>query len=97
MNSMMRNRKWRHIATIGILILSVVAAVFVRVKEASQLQDKYLSGYDSYFYYRQAKTIVADGHLPDRDYMQHYPDGVNLRGRANLNCYAIAYYNGPQY
>ena len=63
----------------------------MRVKEASQLQDRYLSGYDSYFYYRQAKTIVADGHLPDRDYMQHYPEGVNLRGRANLNCYAIAY------
>ena len=23
--------------------------------------------------------------------MQHHPEGVNLRGRANLNCYAIAY------
>ena len=91
MNSMMSNKKWKLIATAGILTLSIIAAIFVRVKEASQLQDKYLSGYDSYFYYRQAKTIVADGHLPDRDYMQHYPDGVNLRGRANLNCYAIAY------
>ncbi len=91
MNSMMNNLKWRHIATVGILTLSVVAAVFVRVKEVNQLQDKYLSGYDSYFYYRQARTIVAEGRLPDRDYMQHSPDGLDLRGRANLNCYAIAY------
>ncbi|MCY3740947.1 MAG: hypothetical protein OXH00_07995 [Candidatus Poribacteria bacterium] len=91
MNWMMNHIKWRHIATIGILTLSIVAAVFVRVKEADQLQDKYLSGYDSYFYYRQAKTIITEGRLPDRDYMQNYPDGLNLRGRANLNCYAIAY------
>lgn len=91
MNSMMKKIKWRHIATAGILTLSIVAAVFVRVKEVDQLQDKYLSGYDSYFYYRQAKTIITEGRLPDRDYMQNYPDGLNLRGRANLNCYAIAY------
>lgn len=91
MNWMMNHIKWQHIATAGILILSIVIAVFVRVKEADQLQDKYLSGYDSYFYYRQAKTIIAEGQLPDRDYMQNYPDGLNLRGRANLNCYAIAY------
>ena len=64
---------------------------FVRVREVDQLQGKYLSGYDSYFYYRQAKTIVTEGRLPDRDYMQSYPDGLNLRGRANLNCYALAY------
>ena len=91
MNSMMNNMKWKHIATAGILTLSIVAAVYVRVREANQLQDKYLSGYDSYFYYRQAKTIATEGRLPDRDYMQHSPDGLNLRGRANLNCYAIAY------
>ena len=91
MNSMIKKINWRHIATIGILTLSIVAAVFVRVKEADQLQNKYLSGYDSYFYYRQAKTIITEGRLPDRDYMQNYPDGLNLRGRANLNCYAIAY------
>ena len=91
MNSMMNKINWRHIATAVILILSIVAAVFVRVKEVDQLQDKYLSGYDSYFYYRQAKTIITEGRLPDRDYMQNYPDGLNLRGRANLNCYAIAY------
>ena len=91
MNSMMKKIKWRHIATTGILILSIVAAIFVRVKEADQLQDKYLGGYDSYFYYRQAKTIITEGRLPDRDYMQNYPDGLNLRGRANLNCYGIAY------
>jgi len=91
MHLIMNHIKWRHIATAGILVLSIVAAVFVRVKEVNQLQDKYLSGYDSYFYYRQAKTIVAEGRLPDRDYMQNYPDGLNLRGRANLNCYAIAY------
>lgn len=91
MNSMINHIKWRNIATICILTLSVVAAVFVRVREADQLQGKYLSGYDSYFYYRQAKTIVTEGRLPDRDYMQNYPDGLNLQGRANLNCYAIAY------
>ena len=91
MNSMMNKIKWHRIAIVGILILSIVAAVFVRVKEVDQLQDKYLSGYDSYFYYRQAKTIITEGRLPDRDYMQNYPDGLNLRGRANLNCYAIAY------
>ncbi len=97
MNSMRKKINWRHIATAGILILSIVAAVFVRVKEADQLQDKYLSGYDSYFYYRQAKTIIAEGGLPERDYMQNYPDGLDLRGRANLNCYAIAYlYKGIQ-
>lgn len=91
MNSMMNNIKWRYVAMAGILALSIVAAVFVRIREADQLQDKYLSDYDSYFYYRQAKTIVTEGRLPDRDYMQNYPDGLNLRGRANLNCYAIAY------
>ena len=91
MNLMMNKIKWHHIAAAGIFILSVVAAVFVRVKEVDQLQDKHLSGYDSYFYYRQAKTIVTEGRLPDRDYMQNYPDGLNLRGRANLNCYGIAY------
>ena len=91
MNSMMNKIRWSHIATAGILILSIFAAVFVRVKEADQLKNKYLSGYDSYFYYRQAKTIITDGQLPDRDYMQNYPDGLNLRGRANLNCYAMAY------
>ncbi len=71
--------------------MCLAAAVFVRVKEVDQLQDKYLSGYDAYFYYRQAKTIITEGGLPDRDYMQNYPDGLNLQGRANLNCYAIAY------
>lgn len=94
---MINNIKWRHIAPAAILILSIVTAVFVRVKEVDQLQDKYLSGYDSYFYYRQAKTIITEGQLPDRDYMQNYPDGLNLRGRANLNCYGIAYlYKGIQ-
>ena len=91
MNSIIKKIKWHHIATIGILTLSILAAVFVRARAADQLEDKYLSGYDSYFYYRQAKTIIAEGQLPDRDYMQNYPDGLNLRGRANLNCYAIAY------
>lgn len=91
MNSMMNDLKWRYIATAGILVLSIAASIFVRVREVDRLQDKYLSGYDAYFYYRQAKTIITEGHLPDRDYMQNYPDGLNLRGRANLNCYAIAY------
>jgi len=91
MHLIMNHIKWRHVVPVGILALCLVAAVFVRVREANQLQDKYLSGYDAYFYYRQAKTIVAEGRLPDRDYMQHSPVGLNLRGRANLNCYAIAY------
>ena len=91
MNSIINHIKWRSIATVGIIVLSIIAAVFVRVREVDKLQGKYLSGYDSYFYYRQAKTIVTEGRLPDRDYMQSYPDGLNLRGRANLNCYAIAY------
>ena len=91
MASIINEKKWRNIATICILTLSVVASVFVRVREVDQLQGKYLSGYDSYFYYRQAKTIVTEGRLPDRDYMQSHPDGLNLRGRANLNCYALAY------
>ena len=87
----MNHIKWRDVTTVGILIMCLAAAVFVRVKEVDQLQDKYLSGYDAYFYYRQAKTIITDGGLPDRDYMQNHPDGLNLQGRANLNCYAIAY------
>ena len=91
MASIINEKKWQNIATICILTLSVVASVFVRVREVDQLQGKYLSGYDSYFYYRQAKTIVTEGRLPDRDYMQSHPDGLNLRGRANLNCYALAY------
>jgi len=90
MHLIMNHIKWRHVVSVGILALCLVAAVFVRVREANQLQDKYLSGYDAYFYYRQAKTIIAEGRLPDRDYMQHSPVGLNLRGRANLNCYAIA-------
>lgn len=84
--------KCRYIVTLVIITLSIISAVLVRVKEVEHFQGKYLSGYDSYFYYRQAKTIIAEGRLPERDYMQNYPNGLNLRGRANLNCYGIAYF-----
>ena len=87
--SLLNHIKWRDLTTVGILIICLAAAVFVRVKEVDQLQDKYLSSYDAYFYYRQAKTIITEGGLPDRDYMQNHPDGLNLQG--NLNCYALAY------
>lgn len=59
--SLMNHIKWRDITTVGILTMCLVTAVFVRVKEVDQLQDKYLSGYDAYFYYRQAKTIIKVG------------------------------------
>ncbi len=91
MNSRFKTIKWRYIVTAAIITLSIISAASVRVKGVEQLQDKYLCGYDAYFYYRQAKTIIAEGSLPERDYMQNSPDGLDLRGRANLNCYAIAY------
>ena len=87
----MNDKKWKKIAFECLLILGTIAAIFLRVKEVDLLQDKYLCGYDAYFYYRQAKTIIDQGKLPDLDYMQNSPDGLNLRGRSNLNCYAIAY------
>ena len=86
------DKSWMRIAVGLILALNITFALFSRVKEVDLLQGKYLLGYDSYFYLRQAKTVIDRGRLPARDYMQHYPEGLDLRQRANLNCYAIAYF-----
>ena len=91
MYSILKTIKLRYIVTAVIITLSIIAAVLVRVNGVERLQDKYLSGFDSYFYYRQAKTIIAEGSLPDLDFMQNYPDGLDLGGMANLNCYALPY------
>jgi len=54
MHLIMNHIKWRQVVPVGILALCLVAAVFVRVREANQLQDKYLRGYDDSCYYSQA-------------------------------------------
>lgn len=89
-------RKARFLAAIVLcllLLLSIRIGVHVRVRNSKILQEKYLLGFDSYRYLREAKQIAQDGHLPERDMMRYVPLGRDLREELSLNSYAIVYFH----
>lgn len=63
-----------------------------RPKSASALKERYLLEYDPYRYLRQAKLIVGNGGLPERDMMRYVPLGRDLKRQLSLNSYTIAYF-----
>lgn len=86
------SKNWFIISMVAVVMLNIALAVTVRTRHVKFLRGKYLTGNDPYLFYRQARMIVKDGKLPQRDEMRYVPIGVNLNKRATVNSYAIAYF-----
>lgn len=84
------NRKL-HVSTIIFLLISLSASIFLRVQNLPLLEGKYPLDNDSVRFLRQAKIIVQDGSLPNRDMMRWLPFGRDMDKQLSLSSYAIAY------
>lgn len=85
-------KDWYTFIIILALIFNIVSAVMVRITHIKSLQGKYVIDYDPCLFYYQAKIIVENGRLPERDSMRYVPIGIQTNQHANLNSYAIAYF-----
>lgn len=72
------------------LLLSLSASIFLRVQNLPLLEGKYPLDNDSVRFLRQAKIIVQDGKLPQRDMMRWLPLGRDMSRQLSLSSYAIA-------
>ncbi len=85
-------RNWFTFVILFVLLFNLAIAIFVRTSQVKVLQGQYLVHLDSYLYDYQAKIIIREGRLPERDNMRYVPFGVQNNQRANLNAYALAYF-----
>lgn len=73
------------------LLLSLSASIFLRVQNLPLLAGKYPLDNDSVRFLRQAKIIVQDSKLPQRDMMRWLPLGRDMSRQLSLSSYTIAY------
>jgi len=77
--------------SLGILCLSLVLGILIRIQSLPSLQDRYLLGTDAYRLVRQSRVILEKGKLPKRDMMRAAPLGKDNSQQFTLYPYALAY------
>ena len=77
--------------SLGILCLSLVLGILIRIQSLPSLQDRYRLGTDAYRLVRQSRVILEKGKLPKRDMMRAVPLGRDNSQQFTLYPYALAY------
>jgi len=71
-------RKWAIIISFC-LFLNLAIATTIRVRNLPLLEGTYLLETDAYRFLRQAKIIVEQGTLPERDMMRYVPPSCSFQ------------------
>ena len=68
-------RNYRNVLIIGALLVIIGVGIYIR-SSYIRTDGIYLAGFDPYYHYRMAETILNEGSRPDLDMLSAYPTGA---------------------